>query len=320
VFKLGDKWYMIALTGDAYGQSQRWNDPEITCATVVFQADRPEGPFEEVRDNLLLASKKNVWQGFSGRTVLHNGERLMFFTRCEGINGRGSLSWPVKIVPRKGGGLDPMYWSGNDTAFGPAAKLARKGRPMSDIAFMVTAIVELKDAKAAGIAFGNYLALIDSAGQVSLVDAAAGKTIQDRLWPIVPAGTYKLRLVMANEMVDVYVDDVLVIDYYLAEVGNGGVSLVTREGTRRFVDASYRAVRATETSSGGAAEKTPRAHAGKQAPLSQTSSLTGPVPDETICATRPLRERYSRPGSESWAGEGVGVCLSERRSEGSGVQ
>lgn len=180
VFKLGDKWYMIALTGDAYGQSKRWSDPEITCATVVFQADQPEGPFEEVKDNLLLASKKNVWQGFSARTVFRNGERLMFFTRSEGINGRGRLSWPVKLTPREEGGLNPTYWPGIDAAFGSATTLAGDGRAMSDPAFMVTATVDLNDAKAAGIAFGNYLALLDSAGKVSLVDVATSKPLQDR--------------------------------------------------------------------------------------------------------------------------------------------
>lgn len=244
VFKLGDKWYMIALTGDAYGQSQRWSDPEITCATVVFEADRPEGPFEEVKGNLLLASKKNVWQGFSARTVLCKDERLMFYTRCEGTNGRGSLSWPVRLAPRKEGGLNPMYWPGNDTVFGPAVALSPEGVPMSDVVFMVTATVELKDAIAAGIAFGNYQVLLDSRGKVSLVDEATGKTVQDRLWPIRPSGAYKLRLVVVESMVDVYVDDLLVMDYYLAGRVAGRVSPASREGAGRFVDASYSALNA----------------------------------------------------------------------------
>ena len=45
-------------------------------------------------------------------------------------------------------------------------------------------------------------------------------------------------------MVDIYVNNVLVMDYYLAEVGEGRVSLVSREGKARFVAASYRAVNA----------------------------------------------------------------------------
>ncbi|MCX6877398.1 MAG: hypothetical protein NTW21_26850 [Verrucomicrobia bacterium] len=77
VFKLGDKWYMIALTGDGYGQTQRWSDPEITCATVVFEADRPEGPFEEVKAG--ARTFKPVGDGlFSSelRFVPPEGERL----------------------------------------------------------------------------------------------------------------------------------------------------------------------------------------------------------------------------------------------------
>ena len=46
-------------------------------------------------------------------------------------------------------------------------------------------------------------------------------------------------------MADVYVDDVLVTDYYIADMGDGRVSLVSREGTCRFGDASYRAIKAT---------------------------------------------------------------------------
>jgi len=50
-----------------------------------------------------------------------------------------------------------------------------------------------------------------------------------------------LRLLVVNGMVDVYVDDVLVINYYLPKLGNGGVSLVSREGTCRFSKSRYRA-------------------------------------------------------------------------------
>jgi len=245
VFKLGDRWYMIALTGDVYGQSKRWDDPEITCATVVFRADRPEGPFAEVKDNLVLASKKNVWQGFSARTVPRNGERLMFFTRCEGVNGRGRLSWPLRLVPRPEGGLNPMYWPGCDAAFGAATPLAREGRPMSDTDFMVTATLELNDAKTAGVAFGNYLAMLDTAGKVLLFDAAENKLVQDRHWPIRPAGIYRLRFVVVEDMVDLFVDDVHVMDYYLARLhgGAGRVSLESGGGNSRFVEPAYRAVK-----------------------------------------------------------------------------
>jgi len=87
--------------------------------------------------------------------------------------------------------------------------------------------------------------LVVKASGATLIAAATSKPVQNRFWPIVPSGTYKLRLVVVNGMVDIYVDDVLVTDYYIADMGDGRVSLVSREGTCRFGDASYRAIKAT---------------------------------------------------------------------------
>ena len=203
VFKLGDKWYLIALTGDAYGQSQRWSDPNITLATVVFQADRPEGPFEEVKDNLLLASTGQ--QGYSARTVQRQGERLMFYTRPSEPYAR--LAWPVKLLPRAESGLNPIYWHGLDKAFGPPqseppAELRASVGPAlrrlvgfsgKDATFMITATVEFKDAKTAGFFFGQgenqpgFAVTLSQAGgphgQVSLT-RGFDNVIQNRHWPI----------------------------------------------------------------------------------------------------------------------------------------
>jgi len=81
---------------------------------------------------------------------------------------------------------------------------------------------------------------------VSWPGAAASKPVQNRIWPISPAGAYKLRLVVVNGMVDIYVDDVLVMDYYIADMGDGRVSLVSQEGTCRFDDVSYRTRKAVD--------------------------------------------------------------------------
>ena len=248
VFALDGKWYTIGLTGMPYGlRPGTWSDPNIGMATIVGQADSHLGPFKEVRDNFLLASHANPWQGYSARSVLFKGERLLLFSRSEASTGggdwhfRGRLSWPLKLAPRKEGGLNPMYWPGIDAAFGPATDLPPDGRPTRDAVFMVNAIVDLKDAKAAGIAFGNYQALLDTAGQVSLVEAATKKAVQNRLWPIQPATPYHLRLLVVNAMVDIYVNEVLVINYYLPQLSKSGVSLVSREGACRFAEARYRA-------------------------------------------------------------------------------
>jgi sucrose-6-phosphate hydrolase SacC (GH32 family) len=260
VFQFDGRWYMIALTGDVYGQSQRWNDPEITCATVVFQADRPEGPFQEVRDNLLLASKKNVWQGFSARTVLRKGERLMLFTRCEGVNGRGRLSWPVKLVSRPAGGLLPQYWEGCDRGFGPPRQLSgstlkspdalsRKvlETAAGDDVYMLQTVLQVKQGHA-GIGFGPQgeagaaLALLAVAeGHPGLVKltTADGATLADRRWSLAPNRQYRLRLVVVREMVEVYVDDVLAIDFFLPQLKRGRIALVGR-GDAAFKTVEYR--------------------------------------------------------------------------------
>ena len=258
MFQLGDKWYLIALTGDGYGQSQRWSDPSITCATVVFQADRPEGPFEEVKDNLLLASTGE--QGYSARTVERNGERLMFYTRTSEPYAR--LAWPAKLVPRPGGGLNPTYWPGLDNAFGPpqsqpAAELnARQeralhplpGRSANDSTFMITATVKLEGAKAAGFAFGQaenqpgFVATLSTeggpSGQVSLARLPAG-AVQDRHWPIQARGVHHLRLVVAERMVDVYVDDILVINRCVPELRPGSIGLTALGGPATFTKVQY---------------------------------------------------------------------------------
>ena len=119
VFELDGKWYMIALTGDVYGQTERWSDPAITCATIVFQADSPEGPFLEVESNLLLASKNNVWQGFSARTVLRNGERLMLYTPLR----RHPRSWASLLASKAS--RTPGRWIAANVLRGAATKLSR---------------------------------------------------------------------------------------------------------------------------------------------------------------------------------------------------
>ena len=185
VFELDGKWYMIALTGDVYGQTERWSDPEITCGTIVFQADSPDSQFVEVENNLLLASKNNVWQGFSARTVLRNGERLMLYTRCEGTPGRGRLSWPVKLATRPEGGLLPMYWEGCNAAFQTPIESAAitfvdnenidmkqlDTFPNDETSYMVQATVNIESGEA-GIRFG----LDESGSGYQAVFFAIGRT------------------------------------------------------------------------------------------------------------------------------------------------
>jgi len=265
VFRIGPKWYMIALTGDFYGQSDRWTDKDITCATIVFQADSPEGPFLEVKDNLLLTSSTDKGQGISARTVERNGERLLFYTHSEITTGRGRLSWPEKLVPRAQGGLDPMYWEGVNDAFEAAVDAAPmdvtsdesgfklikvKEWTRKDSTYMITARVDLGTAQAGGIAFGCkdgpepfLLARIDCTakpeGLVSIERLEDKEIIQKRETKIVRKGVYNLRVIVCGELIKLYVDEKLILTQYTAGIKPGDVYLYARQGEARYQKLKY---------------------------------------------------------------------------------
>jgi sucrose-6-phosphate hydrolase SacC (GH32 family) len=265
VFELGPKWYMLALTGDFYGQSERWSDKDIICGTVVFEADSPEGPFLEVRDNLLLASSTKNGQGVVARTVERNGERLLFYTHSEVSTGRGRLNWPEKLVPRAEGGLDPVYWKGVNDAFGAAVDAASmdvtsdesgfklikvKEWTQKDSTYMITAMVDLGTAQAGGIAFSCkdgpnpfLLAQIDCKakpdGLVSIERLKDKEIIQKREMKIVRKGAYNLRVIVCGELIKFYVDERLVLTQYAAGIKPSDVYLYARQGEARYQKLKY---------------------------------------------------------------------------------
>jgi sucrose-6-phosphate hydrolase SacC (GH32 family) len=265
VFKIGDKWYLIAMTGDIYGQSDTWTDKDISLAIIVFQADSAYGPFVEVRDNLLLSSSSRIGQGVSARTVERNGERLLFYTHSEASTGRGRLNWPEKIVPRAEGGLDSMYWHGVDKAFESAAGagamdvasdeseygLAKVEKWASkDRAYMVTAKVDLNTAQAGGVVLGSkdgvnplILAQIEHRGKdvglVSFEHLGDKKIIQKRERKIVSKGIYDLRIVVCGELIKFYVDERLILTHWVAGMKPGDVHLYARKGKARYENLKY---------------------------------------------------------------------------------
>jgi hypothetical protein len=107
---------------------------------------------------------------------------------------------------------------------------------------MVTATVEFQGANAAGIQFGQsgtqpgfaveLRPQEGPAGQVSLV-AISGKALQTRHWPL-PKSVHQLRLIVVEQMVDVYVDDVLVINRCVPELRLGSIGLAARGGSVAF--------------------------------------------------------------------------------------
>ena len=68
---------------------------------------------------------------------------------------------------------------------------------------------------------------------------ANGTTIADRRWSLAPNREYRLRLVVVREMVEIYVDDVLAIDFFLPQLEPGPVALVGR-GEAAFKTVEYR--------------------------------------------------------------------------------
>ncbi|MHC4362106.1 MAG: glycoside hydrolase family protein [Planctomycetota bacterium] len=265
VFKIGPKWYMIALTGDFYGQSDRWVDKDITCGTIVFQADSAEGPFLEVRDNLLLSSSVDKGQGISARTVERNGERLLFYTHSEVSTGRGRLNWPEKLVPRAEGGLDPVYWEGVNDAFeapidAAATNVAAdqsgfklmkvKEWNRKDPVYMIAAKVDLHTSEAGGIAFSRkdgpepfLLAQIDCGagpeGLVSIQRLKDNEIIQKRETEIARKGAYDLRLIVCGDIIKFYVDERLILTQYAAGIKPGDVYLYARHGEARYQKLKY---------------------------------------------------------------------------------
>jgi beta-fructofuranosidase len=265
VFELGPKWYMLALTGDFYGQSERWSDKDIICGTVVFEADSPEGPFLEVRDNLLLTSSTKNGQGVVARTVERNGERLLFYTHSEVSTGRGRLSWPEQLVPRRQGGLYPVYWEGVNNAFEAGVDAAatnvtsdESGFKLIEVcewtrkdpAYMITARVDLHTAEAGGIAFGRkggpepfLLAQIDCGagpeGLVSIERLEDKVIIQKRETKIVRKGVYSLRVIVCGDIIKFYVDEILILTQYAAGIKPGDVYLYARQGEARYPKLKY---------------------------------------------------------------------------------
>ncbi|MCX6878165.1 MAG: hypothetical protein NTW21_30795 [Verrucomicrobia bacterium] len=266
VFCIDGRWFMLALTGEQYGPSKiEWNDPDLHDGTIVFEADSPYGPFVEVRDNLLIASKYARVEGYSARTVERNGERLMFYTHnCYGQEGK-KLSLPVKLVPRKDKGLVPKYWPGCDRIFVAkpvtiekvelaAADQAAwhslaKELPSDFNAYMLQAKIQAD--KPAGFAFGlsssdakdGFQLLIDPVAtpqtKVAIIRNQDGKLLTDRWCALAPGKPHHLRLLVNERLVTVYLDDELMINYYLDGLKPGEFAL-TAHGKAVFTDVDFR--------------------------------------------------------------------------------
>jgi beta-fructofuranosidase len=268
VFSLNNRWYMICLTGDFYGQRNRWRDQNINFGTIVAEAKKPIGPFTEVKDNVLLAT--NNYQGYSARTVEVDGERLLFYTRpesnCKDFT-RGSLSWPLKLEPRKEGGLRLKYWKGINKFFNQKTKAPsislqvdkNEGWILQPInikntqsdSIMASATISLQTARAAGLAvrydikpshYGYYIALLDTVNSEVALLKPEFVTLQRLSWNIKSGNKYNIRVIAIDSFIEIYVNDILVINCYDQYIDNGGIALFIEEGKASFSNIEYNVV------------------------------------------------------------------------------
>lgn len=249
VFCLNGRWFMIALTGDMYGQSERWTDKEITGGTLVFESDSPELPFTEVRDNLLLADKHKNQQGYSARTVLRNNERLMLYTRkCPDALG-SRLSWPVvlqPVSPDAGSGLFAHYWSGCDAVFKTTIMeseyvavhtdpLTVLGETTTDRTWMLHGNLERRECFTVCLNDQTgpdscYHAEFDpQAGAVRLLDNDKTE-IMSRTLEGLQNGFSSFRIVMDDGLISLFLDDILAVNYCLADWTPGRVTIASGNG------------------------------------------------------------------------------------------
>ncbi len=120
VFKIGDKWYMLCLTGNQYGQRNPTYDPNLFGnITLYAMADRPEGPYTECfEDNVAIGSM--YMSGACAKTVLHNGKRYIFYTQSlwrEGRNIENAMSYPKEIDVDENGKLRVKWFSGIESLY-----------------------------------------------------------------------------------------------------------------------------------------------------------------------------------------------------------
>jgi len=259
VFKLNDKWYMIALTADSYGQRARFSDPNCRHATIVFESNSPRGLFEEVRDNLLLASKDH--QGFSARTVEYEGKRLMFYTRPEGGwptggSNWGQISWPVELVTNPGGGLLPRFWNGNERAFENPISLdeiqmeAKNGWTLRTLPlpseqpdeFMLKIRVKF-DACAVGISFhrkedrtfgsGKLLLWDRDRSELELCMLPDFRTSQCRRFKM-EDDKFDLRLIVLDNMIEAYMNDELLLNEFWPSCTGRPLQIFCENGKANF--------------------------------------------------------------------------------------
>ena len=100
VFQLNGKWFLTCLTGNYYGNRANFDDPNIANGTMFAVADRPEGPYRETGDNLLLGATHD--SPITIRAFDFEGQTHILYTDRErtGQTDAGELTFGTTSTPK----------------------------------------------------------------------------------------------------------------------------------------------------------------------------------------------------------------------------
>jgi len=101
VFQIGDKWYLLCLTGNHYGNRDIFNDPNLLNGTIYAVAERPQGPYRELADNALMAVR---WPGpVSAKSVRFQDTLYVLYTDRErtGTTDSGEVQFGTISTPKE---------------------------------------------------------------------------------------------------------------------------------------------------------------------------------------------------------------------------
>lgn len=113
VMEVDGRWYLTCITGHWYGNRGIFSDPNITAGTIYAVAERPEGPYTELADNVLLGAR--FMSPGSCRSVICGGQRHLLYNDREregrvdsGAPTNGTLTTP-KLLRTDGDRLVVAY-------------------------------------------------------------------------------------------------------------------------------------------------------------------------------------------------------------------
>ncbi|MBQ7398124.1 MAG: hypothetical protein IJW09_04785 [Clostridia bacterium] len=263
VFEMDGKWVLTCLSGMNYSGRAVTGDAYASNATIVAYADTCDGPFEElIEDNILIAGP--VHSGFTCRSVLRNGARYLYYidraagkngfslpkelhliesklraTYCRALDERLGEPLPLcfdkeqnSFAWRTFGGTHTLE-NGTLTLTTAPKDYHSVSMPMpQDIAtegsVMLRARLQISG-EGGGLFLRTancpYLVLLEPThGRVALWRLYSFENVATRCYPLREGGVYEIRCILIDGVIEVYIDDVLLLQcglptYPLSHVG-----------------------------------------------------------------------------------------------------